>query len=301
MNVRMAGLCSPWPSAPSSRSAALRVACGRSLGLPHCPGASGPLSPEAPLGATDPAINAIFAALRYTADVIGRLSFLCSVALLAACGDEAAKPPVVERDPAITGALGDPIMTDPDLSGQNQANAGLSGLGTSNVEIPPQDRGPDAIAAARATALKLAGGRITAAPAPATGGAGRPAQGAVTAAQLAGATHPQCAARAQYSARWAALLPEALDVYPRGAVQEAAGTDEAGCRLRVVNFRTPVAPGEVIDFYYARLRKAGYTARRAREGSDDVLGGTGSGTDYVIYVRTLDKGMTEVELVLNAR
>ena len=208
---------------------------------------------------------------------------------------------MVERDPAIMGALSDPIMTDPDLSGQNQANAGLSGLGTSDVEIPSQDRGPDAVAAARAAALKLAGGSITPAPAPATGGADRPARGAVTAVQLAAVTHPQCAPRAVYSARWAALLPAALDVYPRGAVQEAAGTDGAGCRLRAVNFRTPVPPGDVIDFYYARLRKAGYTARRTREGSDDVLGGTGGGTAYVIYVRTLDEGMTEVDLVSNAR
>ncbi len=208
---------------------------------------------------------------------------------------------MVERDPAIVGALNDPIMTDPDLSGQNQANAGLSGLGTSNVEIPPQDRGPDAIAAARAAALKLAGGSIAAAPAPATGGADRPPEGAMTAGQLAAVSHPQCARRAVYSARWAALLPAALNVYPRGAVQEAAGTDEAGCRLRVVNFRTPVPSGEVIDFYYARLRKAGYTALRAREGSDDVLRGTGGASDYVIYVRKLDEGMTEVDLVSTAR
>lgn len=233
--------------------------------------------------------------------MIRRLFLLCTSALLAACGDETAKVPVAERDPAIMGALGDPIMTDPDLSGQNQVNAGLSGLGTSDVEIPPQDRGPEAVAAARAAALKLAGGRIQPAPAPATSGAEGPARNAATAGQLAAASDPRCASGAVYSARWAALLPAGLEVYPFGAVQEAAGTDEAGCRLRVVNFRTPVPPGEVIDYYYTRLRKAGYTARRAREGSDDVLAGTGAGMAYAIYARALDEGMSEVDLVSNAR
>jgi hypothetical protein len=233
--------------------------------------------------------------------MIRRLTLLSCCALLAACGEDAGKAPVAERDPAITGALSDPIMTDPDLSGQNQANAGLSGLGTANVEIPPQDRGPDAVAAAKAAALKLAGGSITPAPAPAAGDAHRPARNIATAGQLAAASNPRCASYIEYSARWAALLPGALDVYPRGAVQEAAGSDTAGCRLRVVNFRTPVPPDDVIDFYYTRLRKAGYTVQRRLESSDDVLAGAGRGAAYVIHVRQLDEGLTEVDLVTNAR
>jgi hypothetical protein len=227
-----------------------------------------------------------------------RLPLLCGCALLAACGNEAAKAPPPDIDPAIAGALGDPIMTDPDLSGQNQINAGLSGLGSSDVEIPPDDRSPEAIAAARAAALKLTRGTMQRAPAASRGG---PVRHAATAAQLAGASDPDCAARAEYSARWAALLPDALAIYPHGAVQEAAGTDRAGCRLRVVNFRTPVPAGEVIDFYYTRVREAGYSARRLSEGADDVLAGRGRGGAYVIYVRTLDSGMSEVDLVSNSR
>ena len=56
---------------------------------------------------------------------------------------------------------------------------------------------------------------------------------------------------------WAAKLPAAFPVYPRGNTQEAAGTDEGQCALRVVSFLTPVALEEVLAFYYTRARAAG--------------------------------------------
>ncbi|MCK9544009.1 MAG: hypothetical protein M0R03_18470 [Novosphingobium sp.] len=224
---------------------------------------------------------------------------LAALALLAGCGKDEATPAPRERDPAVTGALGDPIMTDPDLVGQNQTDAGLSGLGLSAVDIPVEDRTPEAIAAAKAEAAKLAGGSLQSAPPPAPADAVKLARHAETAGQLAGATDPQCAARMEYTARWAARMPEPLTVYPRAAVREAAGTDQAGCRLRVVNFQTPVSVGDVMDFYYTRARKAGYSAERHAEGMDDVLGGKRNGATYVIYARKLANGLTEVDLVTN--
>ncbi len=57
---------------------------------------------------------------------------------------------------------------------------------------------------------------------------------------------------------WANRLPAAFPVYPRGAVQEAAGTDDDACALRVVNFQTGVSLDDVIDFYFSSARKALY-------------------------------------------
>lgn len=221
---------------------------------------------------------------------------LASALLLAGCGKggEAAKPKG-EEDPAVTGALGDQIMVDPELAGQQGSG------GTGKIELPPEQRTPEAIAAAKAEALKLAGGAIQSAPAPAVGGSATVLeQNAATAAQVAEAAkagNVDCAGKVQYSANWATSLPAALAVYPRGAVQESAGTDADGCRLRVVSFVTPVAAGEVVDFYYTRLRAEGYSARHQMNGNDQVLGGGKGAAAYVVYARKLDNGLTEVDLV----
>jgi hypothetical protein len=97
--------------------------------------------------------------------------------------------------------------------------------------------------------------------------------------------------------QWAARLPAAFPVYPRGAVQEAAGTDASGCSLRVVNFVTPVPLGEVMDFYYSRARAAGFSAQRVLQDGDNVLGGVKGASSYVVYARRLPSGNTEVDLV----
>src|SRR5688500_14709904 len=173
--------------------------------------------------------------------------------LLASCGGEEA--PVVEpdEDPALSGALGEQIMVDPDLVGQNRANSAAA-MPSLDGSLPTVDANSEAIAAARAEALRLVGGpgRLKKAPEAREQSANLPVDPA-----LAG-----CAERAQYTAQWAAKLPRPFPVYPRGAVQEAAGTDASGCALRVVSFVTPVPLAEVMDFYFTRARGAGFSAQR---------------------------------------
>lgn len=227
------------------------------------------------------------------------LANLVGMLILAGCGGSGEKSPApkAEEDPAITSALADEIMVDPELAGQQ------GGPGASNIELPPEQRTPEAAAAARAEALQLAGGGIEAAPAPAgAGDMGKLLESAATAAEVAAAAKTgkvDCAAKVAYSAKWATMLPPALAVYPRGAVREAAGTDSGGCRLRVVNFTTPVTPTEIVDFYYTRARSGGYDARHQVDGKDHVLGGRKAGGAYLVYARGLDNGLTEVDLVVS--
>lgn len=215
--------------------------------------------------------------------------------LLAGCGGAAETADTPDGDAALDGALGDQIMVDPALDNQNPSRAGMAGGGAAAAEIPPEQRSPEAIAAAIAEATKLAGGAIRSAPAAKTAPASAEA---VTAGQRAGKAGA-CAGKVEYSAVWAARLPDPLAVYPRGHVQEAAGTDDGGCRLRVVNFVTPVAMTDVIDYYYTRLRAAGFAAEYTTEGKDAVLGGSKGGAVYTLYVRARDDGLTEADLISN--
>jgi hypothetical protein len=227
---------------------------------------------------------------------------LSPLLLLAGCG-RGEEPPaeVAEGDPAMADALGEQIMVDPDLVGQNRANNAAS-VGSQDGSIPAAARSPQALAAARADALKLVGGpgAMKKAPQAREVSGTLPADSALTAAARAAASpggKGDCAAQARYTAEWAAKLPSTFPVYPRGAVQEAAGTDEGDCALRVVNFTTPVPLSEVLDFYYTRASAAGFSAQHVIDGQDNVVGGTKGSQSFMVYARGLPGGGTSVDLV----
>jgi len=228
------------------------------------------------------------------------IAAVAPIALLAACGgasNDATKGEAM--DPASEQALNDELMTDPDLAGTNEANAALSGTG--NDAIPDIDKSSQAIEAARARAAELVGGssKLRPAPTPRQLAADAPDTDAMRAAAIA-AIKPggaNCAASAEYSSAWAARLPAAFPVYPRGNTLEAAGTDQGDCALRVVSFLTPVALADVLSFYTTRAIDAGYGAEHALKSGDNVLSGTRGRSAYVIYARRLPQGVTQVDLV----
>jgi hypothetical protein len=235
--------------------------------------------------------------MRRTAPVLA----LAIATALAGCGKGDEPQPVKDDDPALSEALGDPLMVDPDLVTQNRADSALS-IRSQDGSLPTLDNGPEAIAAARGEALQMVGGpgRMIEAPEPREVSGALPAGAALSAAaRAAAAPHgdKDCAARVRYTMQWAARLPAAFPVYPRGAVQEAAGTDDGTCALRVVNFQTPVPLGEVIDFYFTRARGSGFSAERVLQDGDNVLAGTKGTASYVVYARRLPSGNTEVDLV----
>jgi hypothetical protein len=117
------------------------------------------------------------------------------------------------------------------------------------------------------------------------------------AAAAPGGQNGNCADSAEYTMQWAAKLPASFPVYPQGSVQEAAGTDQGSCALRVVNYLTAVPLDEVIDFYFTRATGAGFTAQRIKEDGDDVLGGVKGKASYIVYARAIPSGGTSVDLV----
>lgn len=227
--------------------------------------------------------------------------------MLGGCGDDAPKAAraAPEADPAMEKALADEIMIDPDLASQNPASAGIA-IGTRDASLPPENNSPEEIEAARRKALELVGGadRMKPAPEPRVVAEGKPAGGAITAAACAASLGPDganCAEKVEYTTAWAARMPAAFPVYPRGNVKEAAGTDRDGCALRAVTYTTPVAHGEVIDFYYTRAAAAGFKTDRVRQGSDEMLGGAKGGVSYLVSARPLASGRTEVDLITSGR
>ncbi len=222
------------------------------------------------------------------------LALACSLAL-AACSAEK-KPQAEGTDPALTGALGDRIVVDPEKSGDAADDTPVS--------LPSAARTPQAVAAARQSAADAAGGKLLPAPAPGQGDAAALARNAALAAQVtegARAAKVDCSGKVQFSNAWATRLPAAIPVYPRAALHEAAGTDGEGCALRVVNYGTAVSPEDVVRFYYSMAQRGGYTAEYRVDGGDHVIGGRKGGQAFVAYARKLGSGVTEVDLVTSGK
>ncbi|WP_284124857.1 hypothetical protein [Parerythrobacter aestuarii] len=225
---------------------------------------------------------------------------LSSLLVLAACSSEPEEVPVVpERDPATTQALSDQIMVDPDLTQQNEANAALTG-GTDH-SLPPIVATREAIEDAKLEAADLVGGSSQLKPLGKTSEQGDPLpEGALYSvtemAKLTPGTSA-CADSASFTAMWAAKMPKAFPVYPRGNTIEAAGSDTDPCSLRAIRFLTPVSTEDVLAFYTASARKEGYSTSHLLRGEIEELRGAKGKGSYAVYVRRRASGISDVGLV----
>ncbi len=229
-----------------------------------------------------------------------RIAFCALLAcVLAACSGERLEPTPGDVDPAVIAALNDQILTDPDLSLQNEGSAALTG-GIDHA-LPLVNDSPRAIDAAREEARALVGGRDRFRRLPPVGEpeAEVPLESRITItarAAYAGASEA-CVRSLDRGFIWAARMPAPFPVYPRGATQEAAGSDAAGCALRAVNFRTPVPIEEVLAFYHTRALDAGFSSTLAAAGDESILRGTREGASFALYARAGTSGLTEADLV----
>ncbi|MFZ5749331.1 MAG: hypothetical protein ACOY45_16940 [Pseudomonadota bacterium] len=203
-------------------------------------------------------------------------------------------------DPALAGALQDQIMVDPTLGQQSNGDA-----------IRPPGKPytgalPDAGVAAGGT-VDTKGLMKAPPPTPADKSCGE-CQAARESATLGGlaARSPDagvagCAAQIEYSARWANRLPAGIPLYPTARVTEAAGTEGGTCALRVVSFTVAEPMQNLLDWYYTKAVRAGYSAEHQVDGQEHILGGTRDRDDaaYVLFLNPRADGGTDVDLVAN--
>ena len=246
----------------------------------------------------------------------GRLAplILAPLALLAACAGASDPQDVAALDndligngngvdPALMGALQDQIMVDPNLDSQSNGDA---------VRPPNRPYGgampADTVAANNSPAPSNGGEQLMRVPAPVAGerctqcAAARQSitLGALAETQRDGRTRG-CAANIQYSNGWANRLPADMPLHPQARVTEAAGADGGSCALRAVSFSVPVAMGTMLDWYYTRAIRGGYSAEHQTDGEQHILGGTRARDDgaYVLFMTARTDGGTDIDLVAN--
>lgn len=200
------------------------------------------------------------------------------------------------RDPALTSALRDQIMVDPNLASQSNRDAIRPPSQPYAAPVPTAKGAPVASDVRVSEATKSA-------PAPKGDCPNcKPQREAMTLGGLAARQSDRrtaaCAANVSYSTRWALRLPADLPLYPDAHVVEAAGNADNGCATRIVSFTSRASAKSVIDWYYTRATNAGYSAEHQADGEGHVLAGTRRGDAYAIFVRKAGGG-TAVELVAN--
>lgn len=201
-------------------------------------------------------------------------------------------------DPALKSALEGKIVVDPKLADQSNRNA-----------VRPADRPADAAlpvlkgdaAKALAQAVKQAGGKLLATPAPTEGEAmeSTATLGALAREQSGRGGNVTCRKQLAYGMQWASRMPEPFVMFPGAELKEAAGADKDGCTLRAASFVTPVPQQSVMDFYYTQARRSGFDAEHKILGGDHVLGGTrkDDGTAFLLLFTGAPGGRTNVDII----
>ena len=209
-------------------------------------------------------------------------------------------------DPAMNSALNDRILVDPDMvDGANMTTVKAAGEPL-NGQMPA-DTG---YKGSTASGEELDAAKIMRAPKPTVVAAEDcKACGAQKAVTLGGMAKDQgmqrgkgtCDAKLQYGATWATRMPAEFPVYPKGRVKEAAGIDGGKCDIRVASFTTSAKRQNVVDYYYTRAKKSGYSAEYQLRAGEHALGGVrgNDGGAYYITFNAHPGGGTAVDIVAN--
>jgi hypothetical protein len=262
--------------------------------------------------------------MKFTGAIIMRafsrltVPLLLSVVLalpLAACGettpDEAAVAELDNKlvgkgtDPEMNTALNDRILVDPDMTDSANVNTVKAATKPLSGSIPA-DAGYEGDASIEA----LNGAKLMRAPKPTVvgeedctncGSNRGQTLGALAADQGVTRGKGTCDAKLQYGAGWATRMPAEFPVYPRGRVKEAGGVDGGICDIRVATFTTSASMQNVVDYYYTRARKSGFSAEYQLRAGEHALGGTrdNDGGAYFITFNSAPGGGTSVDIVAN--
>ena len=175
-------------------------------------------------------------------------------------------------DPALTSALEDQILVDPDLVQQNQPHSARPAEAPVQAQYPG---GPDAEQVIRDARAGGSGG------------------GAATTAGVS-----RCGGEFAHGPEWARRLPAEFPLYPGAALTEAAGQDRGECRMRVVTFTTGDPFARVLEYYRSHAAQAGFSAEQQRRGDAHVLGGVRGDAAYYLIVTPAESG-SSVALIVN--
>ncbi|MGI4732352.1 MAG: hypothetical protein ACRYFW_11455 [Janthinobacterium lividum] len=209
-----------------------------------------------------------------------------------------AAAPGAKADPALTAALHDQIMVDPDLVQQANRNALRPPPRPADGATPPVDVAAQA-GPAEHDVLRHAP------PAHGTCRECAAARQALTLGALPGRPTGQvgtCTNSISYTATWSTRLPASVPLYPDARVTEAAGADGVGCALRIVSFTSSASPQRMLDWYYTKTSAAGFSAGRGADADGDMLAGRHAGSGaYLVSVRPHAGGGSDVDLMADAR
>lgn len=232
---------------------------------------------------------------------------------LAACGDDPDNSEAIAKldkklagkgsDPEMNEALSDRILVDPELTDSANVTTVREGEAPLNGKLPA-DKG------VTTSISELDKAKLIRAPKPTVVAAEDcESCGSKRAATLGGLANDQatqrgkgtCSAKMQYGARWATRMPPEFPVYPKGRIKEAGGVDGGICDIRVATFSTNAKMQNVVDYYYTRAKKSGYSAEYQIRAGEHALGGVRSndGGAYFITFNRQPGGGTAVDIVAN--
>lgn len=208
---------------------------------------------------------------------------LGAVALLSACG----------------GKTGGDDLNKLDANLTNGADNQVVGQAAGQVAGVDQSTSAAAVAAMKAARAAVGGSILRAPAAKAMDGEPRPTATSVNG--KARSATGKCANAVQYGDEWADKIRKPFRVYPQAQLTEAAGVDSAKCHLRILNFTTPVAVDQVIDYYYTQASHAGFDAEQLLIKGELQLGGTraSDGAAYIVFARHKTGGGSDVDIVAN--
>jgi hypothetical protein len=196
-------------------------------------------------------------------------------------------------DPAVSNALEDQIMVDPNLVGQ--ANRfGRTGSTGSQASVPAAGTGGPAVST----------GKLMKAPTPKTGGtSGRITLGQLAKEQAGGrrSKSADCDKNFQFSAAWATKMPAAFPLYPDAQVTEAAGNNDEPCRMRLVSFASKAPLQTLVDFYYTQAVRNGFNSEHQLAEGEHILAGARDKDDgaYYLTFNARKDGGTDVDMIVN--
>ena len=183
-----------------------------------------------------------------------------------------------KADPALTQALEDQIMVDPNLTQQSNEHSIRPPDEPFQTPIPP-DAQPVAPAGAPGDTL----------------GARASEQANAAKAQFTG-----CALDVSYAPQYANRLPAELPLYPQAQVSEAAGSDSPSCQLRAVTYASVAPPRALTDYYLTLAKRGGYAAHTGQEAGGTLVSGVRARDGAAFYVTLSPAGTgTSADLVSN--